>query len=103
MRAIVSLTVSAAAAVVLTLAMSAQATAQGQSSTPPAASQEQQVTVVGCVVRESDYRKGRTQGRVVLPGRASASAMNSFLPTRPWREHRDRRSGLLVRLVPSTS
>ena len=80
MRAIVSLTVGAAAAVVLTLAMSAQATAQGQSSTTPAASQEQQVTVVGCVVRESDYRKARDAGKGGVAG-TGVGVGNEFLLT----------------------
>lgn len=78
MRAIVS-TVIAVGAVLLTGLSAAQTPAQGQSSTQ-SASQAQQVTVVGCIVREADYRKGRDAGKGGVAG-TGVGVGNEFILT----------------------
>jgi hypothetical protein len=79
MRVIFSAAMSVAAVIVLTLAMSAQTTAQGQAATT-AVAQPEQVTVVGCVVRESDYRKSRDAGKGGVAG-TGVGAGNEFVLT----------------------
>jgi hypothetical protein len=69
-----------AAGAVMTLAMSAQPTAQAQPSPTTAAPQEQQVTVVGCVVRESEYRRARDAGKGGVAG-TGVGVGNEFVLT----------------------
>ena len=80
MRVIFSAAMSVAAGVVVTLAMSTQTTAQGQTTPATAAPQEQQVTVVGCVVREADYRRARDAGKGGVAG-TGVGAGNEFVLT----------------------
>ena len=79
MRVIVSFVMSVVAGIVVTSAMSSQATPQ-EPKTTAAAAQEQQVTVVGCVVRESDYRKARDAGKGGVAG-TGVGAGNEFVLT----------------------
>jgi hypothetical protein len=78
MKVMFSAVMSVAAGAVLLLAMSAQTTAQGQST--PTTAQEQQVTVVGCVVREADYRKARDAGKGGVAG-TGVGVGNEFVLT----------------------
>ena len=80
MRVIFSITMSAIAGVVLTLFMSATTTAQGQATPTTAAPQEQQVTVVGCLVRESDFRKATDAGKGGVAG-TGVGAGNEYVLT----------------------
>ena len=80
MKAMFSAAISAAGGAVLLLAMSAQTTAQGQSTPAATAQQEQQVTVVGCVVREADYRRTRDAGKGGVAG-TGVGAGNEFVLT----------------------
>lgn len=80
MRVIFSAAMSVAAGIVLLLAMSTQTTAQGQSTPTTSAPQEQQVTVVGCVVREADYRRARDAGKGGVAG-TGVGAGNEFVLT----------------------
>lgn len=78
MKVMLSHAIGVAAGSVLLLAMSAQTTAQGQST--PATQQEQQVTVVGCVVREADYRRARDAGKGGVAG-TGVGVGNEFVLT----------------------
>jgi hypothetical protein len=80
MRVILSITMSVVAGVVLTLFMSATTTAQGQAAPTTAAPQEQQVTIVGCVVREADYRKAADAGKGGVAG-TGVGAGNEYVLT----------------------
>jgi hypothetical protein len=80
MKVTISVTMSVLAGVVLTLFMSATTTAQGQAPAAAAAPQEQQVTVVGCVVRESDYRKTADAGKGGVAG-TGVGAGNEYILT----------------------
>jgi hypothetical protein len=80
MKVIFSLVMCVAVAVVLTVSMSAQATPQGQTSATAAATQDQPVTIVGCVVRESDYRRARDAGKGGVAG-TGVGVGNEFVLT----------------------
>lgn len=64
----------------VTLAVSVQATPQGQSSTRASAQQDERITVTGCVVRESDYRKARDAGKGGVGG-TGLGISNEFILT----------------------
>jgi hypothetical protein len=78
MRVNFSAVMSLAAGTVLLLAMSTQTTAQGQSTPTAAAPQDQSVTVVGCVVREADYRRATDAGKGGVAG-TGVGAGNEFI------------------------
>jgi hypothetical protein len=60
--------------------MSVTTTAQDQNRTPAAAPQNQTVTVVGCIVRESDYRKATDAGKGGVAG-TGVGAGNEYVLT----------------------
>jgi hypothetical protein len=81
MRVVFSITTtSLCAGVVLGLFMSATTTAQDKAPAAVAAPQEQQVTVVGCIVRESDYRKAADAGKGGVAG-TGVGAGNEYILT----------------------
>jgi len=59
------------AVAILSMVAFAQTTPQTQTATTQ---QEQQVTVVGCVQREADYRRARNAGRGGVAGTVRATA-----------------------------
>jgi hypothetical protein len=68
------------AGIVLTLFMSTTTTAQDQPSSKPAAAPQEQVTIVGCIVRESDYRRAADAGKGGVAG-TGAGAGNEYILT----------------------
>ena len=74
---------SLAAAAVMAVAASAQTPAQDPAQSPAAKSgamQAEQVTIVGCVQREADYRKAQDAGRGGVAG-TGVGAGNEFILT----------------------
>ena len=74
---------AAAVAVAFGVAALAEATGQGQAQSPaaqPSPDAAQKVTVVGCVVRETDYRKAQDAGRGGVAG-TGVGAGNEFVLT----------------------
>jgi hypothetical protein len=80
MRVILSMTMSVFAGIVLTLFMSATTTAQEQTTSKPAAAPQEQVTIVGCIVRESDYRRAADAGKGGVAG-TGVGAGNEYILT----------------------
>ena len=75
--------VVAAVAVAFGVATLAEAAGQGQAQSPaaqPSSGAAQKVTVVGCVVRETDYRKANDAGRGGVAG-TGVGAGNEFVLT----------------------
>jgi hypothetical protein len=77
MRATISAIIAAGA--VLLPAASSQTAAQDRDTTKPVA-QAEQVTIVGCVVRESDYRRARDAGKGGVAG-TGVGVGNEFILT----------------------
>jgi hypothetical protein len=74
-----SAVLGAAAAATISLTGLAQAPqAASQAKSPPGATAEQQVKVMGCVQRESDYRRARDAGRGGVAG-TGVGAGNEFV------------------------
>ena len=74
---------TAAVAVAFGVAVLSEATGQTQSQSPaaqPSSGAAQKVTVTGCVVRESDYRKAQDAGRGGVAG-TGVGAGNEFVLT----------------------
>ena len=71
-----------AAVAILTMAAFAQTTPQFQTAAT-VGTQDQQVTVVGCVQREADYRRAQNAGRGRVAG-TGVGVANEFILAKAW-------------------